>query len=154
MVVTSAFVLSLESSNVISVVKKQNPVKNHIYLKMYEKPEKVMFAIILMESAWLCILQDCICFFCFGEEYIYWPSGCLNWCLAEHSPVKNAETTACLSSPDPPTVTLNLRVPVTLHRYLQGCLQCLHFFLCDKIQNPYPPFPFHPFHPPPCQEFV
>ena len=41
---------------------------------MYEKPETVMFAIILMESAWLCILQECISFFsfCFGEEYIYW----------------------------------------------------------------------------------
>lgn len=63
-----------------------------------------MFAIILMGKVLGSVfLQDCICFsflffgfcFCFWVKSIYLlAGGCLNWCLAEHSPVKYADTTS------------------------------------------------------------
>lgn len=89
-----------------------------------------MFAIDILESAWLLYFAGLYLFH--GEEYIYWPAVCLNWCLVEHSSVKTQRhLLVCLflthllsrKTPTPPT-PLQKKY---WFRCLQGCLQCLHF---------------------------
>lgn len=63
-------ICSLSESSVISVVSEAQ-WKSFI-LKVYEKARSVMFALNILESAWLLYFAGLYLFH--GEEYIYWPA--------------------------------------------------------------------------------
>lgn len=108
-----------------------------------------MFAIDILESAWLLYFAGLYLFH--GEEYIYWPAVCLNWCLVEHSPVKTQRhllvrlfLTHLLSrkSPQPPTPPKKVLVPVLARMFTMSSFSfCVRKF---RTLRPPPPSFSHP----------
>lgn len=134
MVVTSAFVLlSLESSNVISVVSKAQ-WKSYILKCIKSQKSNVCYQHI---GKCLALVFCRTVFVSWWRVYLL-ASSCLNWCLVE-----NTETLARLSFPDPPTVT-QTSPPLTSPKRSTGSGACKDvynvfiFFLCEKIQNSSP----------------
>lgn len=116
-----------------------------------------MFAINILESAWLLYFAGLYLFH--GEEYIYWPAVCLNWCLVEHSPVKTQRhllvclfLTRRLSNKTPPTPTPTLSPPLQKKKKVPVVVLARMFtmssfsFCVRKIHNSSPtPPPTPPF---------
>lgn len=135
-----------ESSNVISVVSKAQ-WKSFI-LKCMKKPEKLTFAINIMESAWLLYFAGLSLFH--GEEYIYWPAVVSNLVPSPTFFCENTETLACLSfsrpPPDPathsplplpPTPITTTTTPLwsTSPGARKDVYKCLHFLSVWEVQN-------------------
>lgn len=113
---------------------------------MYEKARKVMFAINILESAWLLLFCKTV-FVSWWRVYLL-ASSCLNWCLVEHSSVKTQRHLLVLSffSPNPPAVTQPpppLPLPPEYQfLVLARMFTMSSFFFAWEIQNasPSPPF--------------
>lgn len=122
-----------------------------------KKPEKLTFAINIMESAWLLYFAGLSLFH--GEEYIYWPAVVSNLVPSPTFFCENTETLACLSfsrpPPDPathsplplpPTPTTTTTTPPLKYQSWcsQGCLQMSSFSFCMRSSelSPRPPHPF------------
>lgn len=115
-----------------------------------------MFAINILESAWLLYFAGLYLFH--GEEYIYWPAVCLNWCLVQHSVKTQRHLLVCLfltrllSNKTPPPLRLP-PPPQSSHPHSKkkstSCGACKDvynvfiFFLCEKNSQLFtqlPPF--------------
>lgn len=118
-----------------------------------KKPEKLTFAINILESAWLLYFAGLSLFH--GEEYIYWPAVVSIWCLVQHSSVKTQRhllvcpfprtppdpaATRPSSTPSPPT-TPPSEVPVLV--LARMFTNVFIFFLCEKFRT-LRPRPLHP----------